>query len=201
MIQYQLVTSVGRMDLVDGRGDELAAEDDVREQDGEIAAGLGVPVLLVEHVPRDGHQVRLLRLRRVVHLAPLRRRGTPSSLASFARAMKAVQCRARGHQPLPRKPVFLARPSTGIPLLQVGQCGEEVRLGAKGRGARRGRSLVYLSDAVGCVGRALCGCGGAVARGKAVGTVRESEALSRGGARRRNGGIEGANTGRLIRTW
>ena len=55
--------------LVDGGGDELAAEDDVGEQDGEVAAGLGVPALLVQHVPRDGHQVRPVRVRRVVHLA------------------------------------------------------------------------------------------------------------------------------------
>ena len=55
--------------LVDGEGDELAAEDDVGEQDGEVAAGLGVPALLVQHVPRDGHQVRPVRVRRVVHLA------------------------------------------------------------------------------------------------------------------------------------
>lgn len=59
-------------DLVDGRGDELAAEDDVREEDGEVAAGLGVPALLVQHVPRDGHQVRPVRVRRVIHLASLR---------------------------------------------------------------------------------------------------------------------------------
>ena len=49
--------------------DELAAEDDVREEDGEVAAGLGVPALLVQHVPRDGHQVRPVRVRLVVHLA------------------------------------------------------------------------------------------------------------------------------------
>ena len=60
---------LGEPGLVDGGGDELAAEDDVGEQDGEVAAGLGVPALLVQHVPRDGHQVRLVRLRRVVHLA------------------------------------------------------------------------------------------------------------------------------------
>ena len=39
------------------------------EQDGEVTAGLGVPALLVQHVPRDGHQVRPVRVRRVVHLA------------------------------------------------------------------------------------------------------------------------------------
>jgi hypothetical protein len=145
------VTSVGRMDLVDGRGDELAAEDDVREQDGEIAAVLGVPVLLVEHVPRDGHQVSLLRLRRVVHLAPLCSRGAPFSLASSARATKAVQCRARGHQPLPREPLFLARPPTGRLVDSAAAGGAARRRSEVGSSRRPIPGLVYLSAAVGCV--------------------------------------------------
>ena len=44
--------------LVDGGGDELAAEDDVGEQDGEVAAGLGIPALLVllrPHIHTDDH--------------------------------------------------------------------------------------------------------------------------------------------------
>jgi hypothetical protein len=63
---------LGKPGLVDGGGDELAAEDDVGEEDGEVAAGLRVAALLVEDVPRDRHQVRALRLRRVVHLDPTR---------------------------------------------------------------------------------------------------------------------------------
>ena len=61
---------LGEPGLVDGGGDEFAAEDDVGEEDGEVAAGLRVAALLVEHVPRDRHQVRPLRLRRVVHRLP-----------------------------------------------------------------------------------------------------------------------------------
>ena len=33
--------------LVDGGGDEFAAEDDMGEQDGEVAAGLRIPALAV----------------------------------------------------------------------------------------------------------------------------------------------------------
>jgi len=45
--------------LVDGEGDELTAEDDVGEQDGEVAAGLGIPALLVllrPHIHTDDHE-------------------------------------------------------------------------------------------------------------------------------------------------
>jgi hypothetical protein len=70
---------LGEAGLVDRGGDELAAEDDVGEEDGEVAAGLRVAALLVEHVPRDRHQVRPLRLRRVVHLRV--RRSVPRPLA------------------------------------------------------------------------------------------------------------------------
>jgi hypothetical protein len=62
---------LGEAGLVDGGGDELAAEDDVGEEDGEVAPGLRVPALLVQRVPRDRHQVRPLRLRRVIHRSGL----------------------------------------------------------------------------------------------------------------------------------
>lgn len=58
--------------LVDGRADELAAEHNVTEQDGEVAARLRVLRLLVQHEPRYGHQVRPVSIRRVIHLRSAR---------------------------------------------------------------------------------------------------------------------------------
>ena len=58
--------------LVDGRADELAAEHNVTEQDGEVAARLRVLRLLVQHEPRYGHQVRPVSIRRVIHLRSTR---------------------------------------------------------------------------------------------------------------------------------
>lgn len=54
--------------LVDGGADELATEDNVTEQDAEIAAGLRVLGLFVEHETSYRHQVRLESVRRVIHL-------------------------------------------------------------------------------------------------------------------------------------
>jgi len=54
--------------LVDGRADELAAEHNVTKQDGEVASRLWVLRLLVQHETRYGHQVRPVRIRRVIHL-------------------------------------------------------------------------------------------------------------------------------------
>lgn len=53
--------------LVNSRADELAAENNVTEQDGEIAARLGVLGLLVQHEAGDGHQVRSLSIGAVIH--------------------------------------------------------------------------------------------------------------------------------------
>ena len=57
-------------DLVDSSADELAAENNVTEQDGEIAAWLWVLRLLIQHEPCYCHQVRPVCLRRVIHFPP-----------------------------------------------------------------------------------------------------------------------------------
>lgn len=57
-----------RKDLVNGRANELAAENDVTEQDSEVAAGLWVLGLLVEDEPCYGHQVRTMSICRVIHV-------------------------------------------------------------------------------------------------------------------------------------
>jgi hypothetical protein len=177
------------LDLVDGRGDELAAEHDVREEDGEVALGLGVSVLLVQHVPRDGHQVRVLRLSRVVHLAP--RRASHSLLQLLQRRQWNAEQRAR-ETAAPHRPDYLVRAPTDTsrraarwpPPLR--QRGEKVRLGA-----RRGLSLLYLSAASGARSVVV------PSRAANVGTVAEGEALVRGGALADEmaGWEEGANTG------
>lgn len=41
------------------------------EEDGEVAPGIGMLGLLIEHEPGYGHQVRPVRIRGVVHGAPL----------------------------------------------------------------------------------------------------------------------------------
>lgn len=56
-----------KVNLVDGSADELAAEDDVREEDGEVALRLRVLGLFVQHVPGDGHEVRALGVGHVIH--------------------------------------------------------------------------------------------------------------------------------------
>ena len=58
-------------DLVDSSADELAAENNVTKQDGEIAAWLWVLRLLIQHEPCYCHQVRPVCLRRVIHFPPL----------------------------------------------------------------------------------------------------------------------------------
>ena len=57
-------------DLVDSSADELAAENNVTEQDGEIAAWLWVLRLLIQHEPCYCHQVRPVCFRRVIHFLP-----------------------------------------------------------------------------------------------------------------------------------
>lgn len=54
-------------DLVNSGADEFATEDDVAEQDGEVAPGLGVLRLLVENEAGDGHQIRSVSVSSVIH--------------------------------------------------------------------------------------------------------------------------------------
>jgi hypothetical protein len=52
-------------------GDELAAEDDVGEEDGEVIVWLWVPTLLLQQVSRDGYQVRPESIHCMIHLVTL----------------------------------------------------------------------------------------------------------------------------------
>lgn len=54
-------------DLVNSGADEFATEDDVAEQDGEVAPGLGVLRLLVQHEAAERHQIRTQSIGRVIH--------------------------------------------------------------------------------------------------------------------------------------
>ena len=78
-------------DLVDSSADELAAENNVTKQDGEITAWLWVLRLLIQHEPCYCHQVRPVCFRRVIHFLPFF-----SFLSSLPLSLKTPWCSIRG---------------------------------------------------------------------------------------------------------
>lgn len=85
-----------RINLVDCGAHELASEDDVREEDAEVAARFRVPRLLVKHIPRDRHQIGAMRLRHVIHresdLCSLTTTPPNLSTLGFMHQTKASMC-------------------------------------------------------------------------------------------------------------
>jgi len=61
--------SIRKNNLVNSRTNELAAENNVTEQDWEIATSLRLLGLFVQHETGDGHQVCALSIRTVIHLS------------------------------------------------------------------------------------------------------------------------------------
>ena len=57
-----------KIDLVDSRANEFAAENYVIQQDGEVSTRLWMLRLFVQDEPRYGHQVRTLSIGRVIHI-------------------------------------------------------------------------------------------------------------------------------------
>ena len=78
-------------DLVDSSADELATENNVTKQDGEIAAWLWVLRLLIQHEPCYCHQVRPVCLRRVIHFPPL-----PFLFSLLSLSLQTPWCSVRG---------------------------------------------------------------------------------------------------------
>lgn len=60
---------IRKKNLVNSRTNELAAKNNVTEQDCEIATSLRLLRLFVEHETGDGHQVCALSIRTVIHLS------------------------------------------------------------------------------------------------------------------------------------
>jgi hypothetical protein len=53
--------------FVDSSADKFATQNDVREENAEVSSSLGMPRLLVQHIPSHRHKVRPMRICGMIH--------------------------------------------------------------------------------------------------------------------------------------